>query len=43
MTDAKLNRLIEYESLASDAQDDVGSYSLTDLMQDLRAGVWTEL
>jgi hypothetical protein len=40
MSEARLNRLIEYESLAEEGHD---VYSLAELSQDLRAGLWTEL
>jgi hypothetical protein len=37
---ARLNRLIEFEALASNPRD---VYTLVDLMEDLRSGVWGEL
>jgi len=40
MSQARLNRLVEFEALA-DRPSDV--YTLADLMTDLRAGVWGEL
>jgi hypothetical protein len=40
MSQARLNRLVEFEALA-DRPSDV--YTLADLMSDLRAGIWGEL
>lgn len=40
MSPARLNRLIEFEALAPRPQD---TYTLADLISDLRAGVWGEL
>jgi hypothetical protein len=37
---ARLNRLIEFEALASNPRD---VYTIVDLMEDLRTGVWGEL
>jgi hypothetical protein len=42
MNEARLNRLIEYESLAENGENG-GAYTLTDLSLDLRAGLWSEL
>jgi len=40
LSDGRMERLVEYEALADDPAK---AYTLSDLMQDLRAGVWTEL
>ena len=40
LNDAKLTRLIESEALARNSSD---VYTLTDMLGDLRHGVWTEL
>ncbi|MFL5499435.1 MAG: zinc-dependent metalloprotease [Gemmatimonadaceae bacterium] len=40
LNDARLNRLIENEALASSRQD---AYSLASMLADLKRGVWTEL
>lgn len=40
MSPARLNRLVEFEALATRPSD---VYTLADLMSDLRAGVWGEL
>ncbi|MBW3533939.1 MAG: zinc-dependent metalloprotease [Gemmatimonadetes bacterium] len=37
---SRLNRMVEYEALAADAAD---VYSVAELMEDVRAGVWDEL
>ncbi len=40
LSQARVNRLVEYEALAARPAD---AYTLADLMTDLRAGVWGEL
>ena len=40
MSQARLNRLVEFEALAARPAD---AYTLADLMQDMRAGIWGEL
>jgi hypothetical protein len=42
LNEARLGRLVEYEVFAVSA-DNGGTYSVADLMADLRAGVWSEL
>jgi hypothetical protein len=37
---ARMNRLVEFESMAARPSD---SYTLADLMEDMRAGIWGEL
>lgn len=39
LNDARLNRMIEYETLAQPGT----AYTISDLMADIRGGVWTEL
>jgi hypothetical protein len=39
MQDARLNRLVEYEATSGGAP----TYTVADLLEDLRAGVWSEL
>jgi len=39
LSEARLNRLIEYEALSNGESP----YTVADLLEDLRAGVWTEL
>jgi hypothetical protein len=41
LSEARLNRLIEYEALAD--HNGGGAYTVADLLEDLRAGVWSEL
>jgi hypothetical protein len=40
LNESRLNRLLEHEALATNATD---VYTLTDLLGDLRRGIWTEL
>jgi hypothetical protein len=39
MSEARLNRLVEYEALATGSS----TYTVADLLEDLRRGVWSEL
>ena len=40
LSDARMERLIEFEALAGSPDD---AYTLADVMQDLRAGIWSQL